>query len=531
MGKKVKLIPSTINPLTQTPLDSITKRKTAAYARVSTDSDEQYTSYEAQVTYYSKFIQDNPKWEYVKVYADEGITGTNTKNRQSFKEMINDALEGKIDLIITKSISRFARNTLDTISYVRKLKAKGIEVYFEKENLWSLDDKTEFLLTIMASMAQEESRSISQNVTLGKRWGMQEGKVSFAYKNFLGYKKVDGKIVIDEDQAVIVRLIYRQFLIDGKTCSGIASFLKEHNIKTPSGKNCNWTKNTVDSILTNEKYKGDALLQKKYTADYLEHRVVKNEGQLPQYYVENNHPAIIDREDWEQVQTEMKRRAILGASYSSANVFASKIKCEDCGGFYGRKLWHSNEPYAKYVFQCNKKYRNKEDKCKTPTMSEDDIKRMFIKTYNEIMKNRSNLITDTKEVIALLRNTTEIDDSITSYRNEIEVVSNMITKMVNENAVLLQDQNEYLKRYGELERRYEKTKSLLDKFLEERKYKEGQAIRLESFLKNLENHEAIITAWSDEIWMFMIEEAVVHRDKSITFKFYNGIEKKMSHQS
>lgn len=184
---KVTVIPSKVNPLTLAPVGQIVKRRVAAYARVSTDSDEQYSSYEAQVTYYTNFIQSKPNWEFVKVYADEGISGTSTKRRDDFKEMIESALEKKIDLIITKSISRFARNTLDTITYVRKLKAVGVEVYFEKENLWSLDDKTEFLLTIMASIAQEESRSISQNVTLGKRWSMKEGRVSFAYKNFLGY--------------------------------------------------------------------------------------------------------------------------------------------------------------------------------------------------------------------------------------------------------------------------------------------------------------------------------------------------------
>ena len=236
---KVTVIPSKINPITLTPVGQVSKRRVAAYARVSTDSDEQYSSYEAQVGYYTNFIKGKPNWEFIKVYADEGISGTSTKRRDDFNEMINSALNGNIDLIITKSISRFARNTLDTISITRQLKAKGIEVYFEKENLWSLDDKTEFLLTIMASIAQEESRSISQNITIGKRWGMKEGRVSFAYKNFLGYKKVDGKIVIDEDQAEIVRLIYRMFLKEGRTYSGIAEFLKSNGIPTPSGKNTN----------------------------------------------------------------------------------------------------------------------------------------------------------------------------------------------------------------------------------------------------------------------------------------------------
>ena len=189
--RKITIIPSTINPLTQTPVGSVQKRKVAAYARVSTDSDEKYTSYETQKTYYENYIKSKPEWEFVRVYADEGISGTNTKKREGFKSMITDALDGKIDLIVTKSISRFARNTLDTISYIRKLKSAGVEVYFEKENLWSLDSKSEFVLTIMASIAQEESRSISMNVTLGKRWQMQEGKVSFAYSRMLGFKKTE----------------------------------------------------------------------------------------------------------------------------------------------------------------------------------------------------------------------------------------------------------------------------------------------------------------------------------------------------
>lgn len=180
MGK-ITVIPSTKNQHTQLPLGSFSLRKVAAYARVSTNTDEQYTSYEAQVNYYRKFIKERSDWEYTNVYADEGISGTNTKRRTEFNRMITDALEGKIDLIITKSISRFARNTLDTISFVRKLKDKGIEVYFEKENLWTLDPKSELILTIMASIAQEESRSISQNVTWGKRVSFQSGKVSFAY--------------------------------------------------------------------------------------------------------------------------------------------------------------------------------------------------------------------------------------------------------------------------------------------------------------------------------------------------------------
>jgi DNA invertase Pin-like site-specific DNA recombinase len=195
MGK-VRVIPSTINPLTHQSIVANVKRKVAAYARVSTDSDEQYTSYEAQVNYYTGYIQSRVDWEYINVYADEGISGTNTKKRVQFNKMIEDALEGKINLIITKSISRFARNTLDTISYIRKLKAAGVEVFFEKENLWTFDSKSEMVLSMLAAIAQEESRSISENVKIGKRWGFKEGKVSMPYKIFLGYDKVDGKMDI-----------------------------------------------------------------------------------------------------------------------------------------------------------------------------------------------------------------------------------------------------------------------------------------------------------------------------------------------
>lgn len=519
---KVTIIPSKINPITLTPVGQVAKRKVAAYARVSTDSDEQYTSYDAQVTYYTNFIKGKPNWEFVKVYADEGISGTSTKRRDEFKEMIESALNGKIDLIITKSISRFARNTLDTISITRQLKAKGIEVYFEKENLWSLDDKTEFLLTIMASIAQEESRSISQNITIGKRWGMKEGKVSFAYKNFLGYKKVDGKIVIDEAQAETVRLIYMMFLKEGKTCTGIAEFLKSKGIPTPSGKSCNWTKNTVYSILTNEKYKGDALLQKKYTADYLEHRVVPNNGELPQYYVENNHPAIIEREIWEMVQTEMMRRSMLGAAYSGNSIFASKLICGDCGKPYGKKKWHSTSKYAREIYRCNAKYDKGQAQCQTPNLTEEDIKARFIKAYNLVMCDKKQVVEDTLAVIELLTDTADLDNEIAKLQEKIERISSDVSLMVRENARTQQDQIEFAARYEELTKQYEEQKNLLDKAVKEKAYKTGKATKMHAYLEAMKQADDYLEKWSDEVWILMVETATVNRDKSISFKFVNG---------
>lgn len=521
---KVRVIPSTINPITLAPLGQISKRLVAAYARVSTDSDEQYTSYEAQVKYYTGYIKSKPNWEFVKVYADEGITGTNTKKRDEFKEMIEDALNGKITLIITKSISRFARNTLDTITYVRKLKAAGIEVYFEKENLWTFDDKAEFLLTIMASIAQEESRSISQNVTLGKRWAMKEGHVSFAYKRFLGYKKVDGKIVIDEDQAVLVRLIYRMFLREGKTCSGIAEYLKAKGIMTPSGKSANWTKNTVYSILTNEKYKGDALLQKTYTTDYLEHKLEKNTGQLPQYYVENSHPAIIDRDEWEMVQVELERRARLGAAYSGGSVFVSKLICGDCGKPYGKKVWHSTDKYAKIIFRCNHKYSKSKDKCQTPTLSEENIKKKFIQAYNTVMKDKKRIELDILAVIEMLTDTSELDAEITTLQSKIDVISEVVAKMVHENARTVQDQEEYARRYEELSGQYEELKVAFDKAVKEKAYRNGKAIKMHAYLEAIKKADDYLQEWSDDIWILMVDKATVNRDGTITFCFTSGRE-------
>ena len=265
---KVTTIPATISRFTATPINEKKKRRTAAYARVSTDSEEQLTSYSAQVDYYTNYIKSRDDWEFVSVYTDEGITGTNTKHREGFKRMVADALAGKIDLIVTKSVSRFARNTVDSLTTVRQLKEKGVEIYFEKENIWTLDSKGELLITIMSSLAQEESRSISENCTWGQRKRFADGKVTVPFKRFLGYDRgPDGNLVLNKDEAVIIRRIYSMFL-QGMTPHGIAARLTADGIKSPGGKD-KWNAGAVRSILTNEKYKGDALLQKSYTVDFL----------------------------------------------------------------------------------------------------------------------------------------------------------------------------------------------------------------------------------------------------------------------
>lgn len=281
MSKQVTIIPAKLNRATFTPLDQPKKRKVAGYARVSTDSEEQQTSYEAQVSYYTEYIQKRDDWEFAGVYTDQGISATNTKHRDGFNRMIADALDGKIDLIVTKSVSRFARNTVDSLTTVRKLKEKGVEVYFEKENIYTLDSKGELFITIMSSLAQEESRSISENVTWGQRKRMADGKVTMPYGRFLGYRKgEDGLPEIVPEEAEIVRLIYKSFM-EGLSYYKIARMLMEREIPAPAGGE-KWYTRTVESILTNEKYKGSALLQKKFTVDFLTKKQKVNEGEVPQ---------------------------------------------------------------------------------------------------------------------------------------------------------------------------------------------------------------------------------------------------------
>ena len=337
MSRTVTAIPATKKLGNLTASSGVLARKrVAAYARVSTEMEEQTSSYEAQIDYYTTYIHSRNDWQFAGMYCDEGISGTSMKRREGFQTMIDDALAGKIDLILTKSVSRFARNTVDSLTTVRKLKDAGVEVYFEKENIWTFDSKGELLITIMSSLAQEESRSISENVTWGHRKRFADGKIMVPYASLLGYKKgEEGNLAIDETQAPIVRRIYARFL-EGATPQTIAKELTADQIPTPRGKQI-WSPSTVRSILTNEKYKGDALLQKSFTTDFLTKTMKVNEGEVPQYYVTGNHEPIITPATWDVVQTELARRA--GKGTSNTHPFANKITCSECSGSFGRKVW------------------------------------------------------------------------------------------------------------------------------------------------------------------------------------------------
>ena len=361
------------------------KLRVAAYARVSTEQEEQQSSYEAQVKYYTDYITSHENWEFVAVFSDEGISGTNTKKREGFNRMIEAAMNGEIDLILTKSISRFARNTVDTLQTVRKLKEKGIEVIFEKENLHTLDPKCEMVLTIFSSIAQEESRSISENVRWGKEKSMQDGTVYMPYGHFLGYRKgEDGRPEIVEEEAAIIREIYASFL-GGKSISQIAETLTARGVTTPGGKT-KWRVSTVNSILRNEKYKGDAVLQKTYTKDYLTKEVCKNKGEKAIYIVHQSHPPIIQPDVYDRVQRELERRKTARPKKAGmGSPFANRLVCADCGGFYGHKVWKSRGKSGNLndVWYCNHRYEG-DDKCKTPTLREEEVKTAFVNVLRQL---------------------------------------------------------------------------------------------------------------------------------------------------
>ena len=454
--------------------------------------------------------------------ADEGISATNTKRREGFNRMVQDALDGKIDLIVTKSVSRFARNTVDSLTTVRKLKDAGVEVYFEKENIWTLDSKDELLITIMSSLAQEESRSISENVTWGQRKRFADGKVSIPYGHFLGYRKgANGLPEIVPEEAEVVRTIYRMF-IEGLSTNAIARHLTQQGIPTPAGKQV-WQRATVESILRNEKYKGAALLQKKFTVDFLQKKMKVNEGEVPQYYVENSHPAIIEPEEWDLVQAEFSRRKALGSRYSASSVFSSMIICGDCGSVYGSKVWHSTDKYRRTIWQCNDKFKG-ERRCTTPHLYEKDIKELFLRAFSKLMADREHILEDIQLVQTSLCDCTELDAQKTALAEDMEIVSELIRQCIEENTVKAQKQVEYIERYERHTHHYEKMQKQYGALEAERQHRKEQYDRISVFAATLAEQQEIPIEFDDDLWLAAVDHVTVNADETVTFTFKSGIE-------
>ena len=380
---------------------SLRQQRVAAYCRVSTEEEEQQSSYENQCNYYTDLIMKNPQWSMVGIFADEGISGTSAKKRDNFMRMIKACKQKKIDLILTKSISRFARNTVDCLHYTRLLKGWGIAVYFEKENINTLQEDSEFLITLYGAFAQQEIESLSANVNWGIQQSMREGKVRIQYRNLYAYRQgSDGTPEIIPEQAEVVREIYARYLA-GASLRMIQDWLIENQIPNGRGQN-DWTHVAIKGILTNEKYCGDVLMQKTYTPDCITHKSVKNRGERPMYLVQNNHPPIVDRGTYDAVQAEMARRSALrspsrkaptGQScYTSKYALSDRVFCGECGTRYKRTTWSRNGK-KRIVWRCVSRLDYGTKYChNSPTVDEARLQSAILAALNSAMSEKKVLI-------------------------------------------------------------------------------------------------------------------------------------------
>ena len=399
-NKVVKFIPA--NPEVAAEKSAHRQLRVAAYCRVSTDDEEQLTSYEAQKTYYTDKIMTNPAWTMAGIFADEGITGTQARKRPEFLRMIRLCKQKKIDIVLAKSISRFARNTVDCLNYIRVLKELGIAVIFEKENINTLETDSELITTMMGAFAQAESESMSANIRWGKRQAMREGKVSFQYTRLYGYRKgQDNTPEIIPEEAEVIKSIFKSYLA-GETLRAIKDRLNAENA-TPPGKGEEWSVAAIQRVLRNEKYCGDVLMQKTFVSDCISGKVEKNNGQLPMYLVENNHEGIIDRQIFQRTQSEIARRAGSKAPskktastgltrYSGKYALTERLVCGECGTLYKRCTW-TQKGEKRIVWRCISRLDYGKKYChNSPTMDEVPLQNAIMEALNSIMAERTVLI-------------------------------------------------------------------------------------------------------------------------------------------
>lgn len=516
LAQNVTVIPARRRVGSQRAAAQVQKIRVAAYCRVSTDSEEQETSYEAQVSHYTEYIKSKPEWQMVEVYADDGISGTNTAKRDEFNRMIADCEAGKIDLILTKSISRFSRNTLDCLKYTRKLKALNIAVFFEKENINTMDSKGEVLLTIMASLAQQESESLSANVRMGIQYRNQQGKVQINHNWFLGYTKdAEGNLVIDPEQAEIVRRIYREYL-EGASFLQIKRSLEADGI--PNGaRHLKWHESNIHQILTNEKYIGDALLQKTYTVSILDKKRAANNGEMPKYYVEGSHEAIIDRDVFMKVKAEIARRANLNPDgkrrvYSSKYALSGMVFCGHCGDIYRRVKWN-NRGCKSTVWRCVSRVLKKDVDfdCPARTIKEDVLQGAIVTAVNDAYA-RKNIVT------ALLKQNIEstvfgdLEERMAMVDKELADLQTQMIAVSGDDAAVdaLGEQIDGLRA---------ERQSILAEAAERNDLQE----RMNDMISFLDEMPTMLTEYSDVITRRLVEKITIY-DEKIVVELKSGLE-------
>lgn len=514
-AKNITVIPARHTIGTQNPVNKVQKTRVAAYCRVSTEYEEQESSYEAQVSHYTNYIKSNREWEMVKVYADEGISGTNTKKRDEFNQMIMDCKAGKIDMILTKSISRFSRNTVDCLKYTRELKALNIAVFFEKENINTLDAKGEVLMTIMAALAQQESESLSANVRMGIQFRNQQGRVQVNHNRFLGYTKDEnGKLIIVPEEADIVRRIYIEYL-EGASFRKIKCGLEADGILN-GAHNAKWHESNIKTILTNEKYIGDALLQKTYTVNTLEKKRIINNGIVPQYYVEGSHEAIIDKDVFFRVQAEISRRANIlvdgkRRTYSSKYALSCIVFCGHCGNIYRRIRWN-NRGCKSTVWRCVSRVLKKRSgiNCPARTIHEETLQSAVVTAVNDAWYCRDKILPKLKENLrSVIENDTEarlreIDVAARKKQSELLEAGNDQKKieLIGEEIVALRD----------------KRQAILTEAAKQKNVDE----RIEDLAIFFKEQTDMITEYSDKLVRRLIEKVIIY-DEMIVVEFKSGL--------
>ena len=505
--------------------------RVAAYCRVSTEEEEQQSSYEAQCTYYTDKIMTNPEWTMAGIFADEGISGTSTKNRDDFNRMIRRCRQKKIDLILTKSISRFARNTLDSLKYIRALKGMGIGIIFEKENINTLETDTELIITFMSAFAQSESESISANVRWGKRQSMKEGKASVNFKKLYGYYLDDeGNPQVNSDQAEAVRSIYDQYL-QGASLRMIKLSLEGKAAPNPTG-GAKWDISQIRSILGNEKYCGDVLMQKTFTQDCINKKVIKNTGQLPMYLIQNNHPAIVSREIYRAVQAEKTRRSASASPskktsstgrscYASKFALSERLVCGECGTLYRRCTWKRNGK-ARVVWRCVSRLDYGTKYChQSPTMDEEPLQQAIMAAINSVMDSKGAICSQITE--AAVEETGILPDSTMTLGE----INRRLEELETEFNILLQQPDSAVKnaaRFGGIANEIASLKGQREKIAARLRKDQTVQLHVHTMEAALDGMSHLMQQWDEEIIRQLVHTVKVISADHIKVFLRNGIE-------
>ena len=527
-GKKVEMIPATRNFLEK---DRKVIKNVGAYCRVSTDTEEQQGSYNSQVNYYTEKIKSTPGWRFVKVYGDEGISGTNADNRPSFQEMMQDCENGKLDLIITKSISRFSRNVTVTLEVARKLRDKDIGIFFEKENLNTLHYTSESLLAIFSSLAQAESESMSENIKMGREFKYKNGECCYNMGKVFGFNQdSDGIVTINEEQAVVVKHMYEGYL-NGMSIGGIIKDLQERKIPSPTGKE-KWSPGTVERILSSEKYKGDFLTRKTFTVDPISKKKKKNTGQVSQYLITKHHPAIIEPEIFDMVQSEMARRGCIKKNdkkkhygkYSGKFPFNNLIICGDCGAKYRRTMWVEKNGDKKHVWRCvNRIQDGKKAHCRhSVSINDIYLTKKTVEAINIIYKSRSRVKDILKCSIATLMGDAE-QPMITENMTRLEELSDIMRDAIFKNATGEMTPKELEKICYEVKTESEKLRKENEEHEMTRKMKSAESSKLKQIFKAVDEMAEELTEIDNTLVRNIIEKMEVISEDKLTIWFIGDI--------